>query len=99
MSPRSRTKPWRDGRRVPLAVRRSYLDVQIRRPFGEGTHHVRRPGVRRVCLLLVATAAASGGQTRRPAPDFGALDRYVADAVRDWHVPGLAIAIVKDDSL
>ena len=36
---------------------------------------------------------------RSPSPDLGALDRYVAAAARDWHVPGLAIAIVKGDSL
>ncbi len=33
------------------------------------------------------------------SPDFAELDRYVAKAARDWHVPGLAIAVVKDDSL
>jgi CubicO group peptidase (beta-lactamase class C family) len=27
------------------------------------------------------------------------LDRYIADAVRDWGVPGVAIAIVKDDQV
>jgi CubicO group peptidase (beta-lactamase class C family) len=33
------------------------------------------------------------------SPDLAALDQYVAQAARDWHVPGLAIAVVKDDSL
>jgi CubicO group peptidase (beta-lactamase class C family) len=37
----------------------------------------------------------------RPAakPDLAALDRYVAQAVRDWHIAGLAIAVVSNDSL
>ncbi len=37
---------------------------------------------------------------QRPAaiagPDLRALDRYIADTRRDWDVPGLAVAIVKD---
>ncbi len=33
------------------------------------------------------------------SPDLAAFDQYVAHAARDWHVPGLAIAVVKDDSL
>ncbi len=43
--------------------------------------------------LVVAPAAA------QRKPDLQSLDRYVAQAVRDWHIPGLAIAIVKNDSL
>jgi CubicO group peptidase (beta-lactamase class C family) len=40
------------------------------------------------------------GQGRpSPKPDLAALDRYVAQAVRDWHVTGLAIAVVSNDSL
>jgi CubicO group peptidase (beta-lactamase class C family) len=35
-----------------------------------------------------------------PSPsDLAAFDRYVARAARDWHVPGLAVAIVQGDSL
>lgn len=33
------------------------------------------------------------------APDLAAFDRYVAKAAREWQVPGMAVAIVKDDSL
>jgi CubicO group peptidase (beta-lactamase class C family) len=29
-------------------------------------------------------------------PDFKEFDKYVRQAVTDWHVPGLAIAVVKD---
>jgi CubicO group peptidase (beta-lactamase class C family) len=36
---------------------------------------------------------------QQQALDTAALDQYVARAARDWHVPGLAIAVVKDDSL
>lgn len=31
------------------------------------------------------------------APDLAAFDAYVARAVTDWNVPGLSIAVVKDD--
>ena len=33
------------------------------------------------------------------SPDLVAFDNYVARAAREWRVPGLAVAIVKDDSL
>src|SRR6478672_6921401 len=49
-------------------------------------------------LLLVATAAAASAQTKK-SPDWAAFDKYVAAAARDWHIPALAIAVVKDDSL
>jgi CubicO group peptidase (beta-lactamase class C family) len=52
-------------------------------------------------LLLTACAGAAQAQSwpAVPAPDLGAFDRYVAQAARDWRVPGLAIAIVKGDSV
>ena len=46
--------------------------------------------------LALAVPSASGAQR---APDFAAFDRYVENAVRDWKATGLAIAVVKDDSL
>ena len=53
------------------------------------------------CVLLLAGAASLSGQPRpaSPAPDLAAFDRYVAQAARDWRVPGLAIAVVKGDSV
>lgn len=45
--------------------------------------------------LLAFGASLQAQQT----PDLAAFDRYVAQAARDWRVPGLAIAVVKDDSL
>ena len=49
-----------------------------------------------VTALLVATAFPLAAQR---APDWNAFDRYVAKAATDWHVPGLAIAVVHGDSL
>jgi CubicO group peptidase (beta-lactamase class C family) len=47
-------------------------------------------------LLLVPAAIA----TAQPAPDpLAGLDDYVQKAMQDWGVPGLAIAIVKDDKV
>jgi CubicO group peptidase (beta-lactamase class C family) len=46
-----------------------------------------------VCAALPSMARA------QQAPDLGALDKYVARAARDWRIPGMAIAVVKDDSL
>ena len=51
-------------------------------------------------LAALALLAGAGLNARAQAkPDLAAFDRYVAQAVRDWHVTGLAIAVVKDDSL
>jgi len=44
---------------------------------------------------LVLSAAALSAQ-QGPLKDF---DAYVARGVRDWRIPGLAIAVVKDDSV
>ena len=35
----------------------------------------------------------------QPRADLAAFDRYVAKGVRDWGVPGLAVAIVRNDSV
>jgi len=55
------------------------------------------PVIRRFATLLVLFAVPSvvAGQS---APLKG-FDAYVAQAMKDWKVPGLAIAIVKNDSI
>jgi CubicO group peptidase (beta-lactamase class C family) len=52
-----------------------------------------------VATVLVAVPAGAYAQRAGRAPDMAAFDRYVAKAARDWNVPGLAIAVVKGDSL
>ena len=49
-------------------------------------------------VALLAPAATAFAQSKK-APDWAAFDKYVAQATRDWHIPALAIAIVKDDSV
>lgn len=49
-----------------------------------------------LALVLVADPATARAQQK---PDLKAFDAYVAHATRDWRVPGMAISIVKDDSL
>jgi CubicO group peptidase (beta-lactamase class C family) len=51
--------------------------------------------------ILLAGGILLGGAISLPAQtlDTAALNRYVAKAAKDWRVPGLAIAVVKDDSL
>ena len=59
--------------------------------------------MRRACsaLIVAACSGAFAGESLQAqrSPDMAALDRYVAAAARDWHVPGLAIAVVRNDSL
>lgn len=63
--------------------------------------------VKKLTLLILAGVAAaplsaqSDGLTRKsmPAGFTPELDAYIARAVREWEVPGLAIAIVRNDSV
>src|SRR6266496_3271410 len=56
---------------------------------------------------LVAALAACGAlssiggaqSNAKTSVDWRAFDKYVEQAAHDWHVPALAIAVVKDDSL
>lgn len=60
-------------------------------------------------LALLATQAPAQAATTAPAHTrttasakrnpLAGLDEYVEHAMKEWHVPGLAIAIVKDDSV
>ncbi len=55
-----------------------------------------------VPLLIAATSAdAQRAAQGAPAPPvtLNGLDAYIARAVQDWRIPGLAISIVKDDSV
>ena len=52
--------------------------------------------LRRLPVLLLPLLATSIQAQRGPLRGF---DAYVEEAMRDWQVPGMAIAIVKDDSV
>ena len=47
-------------------------------------------------ILAILLAGPSLGADE---PDWTAFDRYVATAAEEWSVPGLAIAVVKDDKI
>jgi CubicO group peptidase (beta-lactamase class C family) len=47
-------------------------------------------------LLLVLPSSQFGYAQEAPSKDF---DEYVNKALKDWDVPGLAIAIVKNDQI
>ncbi len=48
------------------------------------------------CLLFALFGAPTAGAQGGPLQGF---DGYVATAVRDWEVPGLAVAVVRNDSV
>jgi CubicO group peptidase (beta-lactamase class C family) len=52
-----------------------------------------------VSLLLVGPAAEAAAQTAPAAAPLAGFDAYAAKALADWTVPGMAVAIVKDDSV
>lgn len=57
----------------------------------------------RISTLAVAVLGAMPVHAQQPAParepDLAAFDAYVAQAARDWNVPGMAVAIVHGDSI
>lgn len=55
--------------------------------------------VRLGALATIACVASPAMARAQQAPDLAAFDKYVAHAARDWKVPGMAVAVVKDDSL
>lgn len=52
-----------------------------------------------VTLLMVAAALPAAAQKKAAGPSYPALDSYVTNAMKEFHVPGIAIAIVKNDSI
>ncbi|HEX2081749.1 MAG TPA: serine hydrolase [Longimicrobium sp.] len=64
-----------------------------RRPARPSRHRLRRPA-----LALAALAAISSPAAAQQGPLSG-LEAYVEQGMRDWGVPGLALAVVKDDSV
>jgi CubicO group peptidase (beta-lactamase class C family) len=49
-----------------------------------------------ITVLLLALQISRAQQTAIPGPE---LDNYINNAMKEWQVPGLAIAIVKDDRI
>jgi CubicO group peptidase (beta-lactamase class C family) len=58
-----------------------------------------RPLTRIVAPVVWLFAAATSVHAQPAARPLDGLDSYIAGAVRDWQVPGLAIAVVKNDSV
>lgn len=50
-------------------------------------------------LALLVSSAPLGAQRAAPPATLGELDAWISRAVRDWNIVGLAVAIVKDDSV
>lgn len=54
---------------------------------------------RLVSLLLLPFLHASSAPAQSLPSELADFDRYVREAMRVWEVPGLAIAVVRDDSV
>ncbi len=48
---------------------------------------------------LIVAAASANAQRAGPPVALNGLDAYITRAVAEWRIPGLAIAVVKDDSV
>src|SRR5690349_19063122 len=63
--------------------------------------HIRR-SLRRSALVAAALAlAAASARAQKVAskPSLAGIDQYITKTMQDWKDPGLAIAVVKDDSI
>jgi CubicO group peptidase (beta-lactamase class C family) len=52
-----------------------------------------------VLLLLVLAALGASASAQTPAVNVAALDSAIEQARKDWNVPGLAVAVVKDGTV
>ena len=62
------------------------------------SHH-RRPFSIRLLALLAAALAWAPALRAQAADPLRGLDAYIEQAMRDWEVPGMAVAIVRHDSV
>ena len=53
----------------------------------------------RLVLALLILCSTPAVAQDRPPRELRDLDAWIARAVRDWEVPGLAVAVVKDDTI
>ena len=60
------------------------------------TRSIRKRALVTVSAMLIAAAPASA---RAQAKPFAGLDDYIASAMKDWKVPGVAVGIVRNDSV
>jgi CubicO group peptidase (beta-lactamase class C family) len=60
-----------------------------------------RRSVLRTAYAAAAVACAAPAFAQKPAakPSLAGFDQYITKAMQDWKVPGLAIAVVKNDSI
>ncbi len=54
---------------------------------------------RAITLAAAALLAAAPCAAQTPAPGSADFDAYVTQTMRDWKVPGVAIAVVRDDAV
>ncbi|HJR67650.1 MAG TPA: serine hydrolase [Gemmatimonadaceae bacterium] len=55
--------------------------------------------MRALAAVPIIVAATSADAQRAARPALNELDAYITRAVAEWRIPGLAISIVKDDSV
>ncbi len=95
--------PVTDTRQIRPAESRSPRHAgRSPRQAGRGPAHggpgSRVPGLI-LALLLAAVAAIAAAPLRAQPAELLGLDAYIRQAIHDWEIPGLAIAVVQDDSV
>ncbi len=65
---------------------------------GSSAMNKRRVSLNIACILIVAAVFGFGPLSAQEPPLAG-FDQYVLKSMRDWKVPGMAIAVVKNDRI
>lgn len=52
-----------------------------------------------VCLISLVLAATATHAAAQAGPDWEALDAFIEASMKQWEVPGVAVAIVQDDAI
>ena len=61
---------------------------------------MKKPSFSAVLIFMLAVAVQASTGPPAPAKDpLKGLDAYILKAMKDWELPGLAIAVVKDDKV
>jgi CubicO group peptidase (beta-lactamase class C family) len=74
------------------------LEFTARAPYLRGMM-ITRCSCSRSLARAVSLALALAAPSARAQSPLAGFDSYVARGVKDWNIPGLAIAVVKDDSV
>ncbi len=80
-----------------LSVSVAFIQVQALQALSSG--QAQKPAAPKPAGQPAAPALQAAPSGQAPQPGQAGFDEYVLKAMKDWEVPGLALAVVKDDKI